>query len=182
MLDRPSLASPDMTLAMPRRSKESRMTSETRTHPAGPETMTQDARSIEANKQLVRRFVQEIFVDGNADAVDELVAEDFVPHTWPSTGDGRADLKRAIERVSKSLSDPSFAIEDMIAEDDRVAVRLTAGARQTGEFMGIPPSGTSYTIGEIHIFRILDGRVTEHWHQFDQMGMMRQLGALPGQN
>jgi hypothetical protein len=51
--------------------------------------------SIDANKELVRRFVQEIFVDGNADAVDELVAEDFVPHTWPSTGDGRGDLKRS---------------------------------------------------------------------------------------
>jgi steroid delta-isomerase-like uncharacterized protein len=138
------------------------------------------ARSIEANKELVRRFVQEIFTDGNADAVDELAAEDFTPHTWPSTGDGRGDLKRAIERVSKGLSDAAFEIEDMIAEDDRVAVRLTASARQTGEFMGIPPKGKSYTIGEIHIFRIRDGQVSEHWHQFDSMGMMTQLGALPG--
>jgi steroid delta-isomerase-like uncharacterized protein len=138
--------------------------------------------SIDANKELVRRFVQEIFVDGNADAVDELVSEDFVPHTWPSTGDGRGDLKRAIERVSKGLSDAAFTIEDMIAEADRVAVRLTAGARQTGEFMGIPPSGKSYTIGEIHIFRIRDGKVSEHWHQFDSMGMMSQLGALPGKS
>lgn len=67
----------------------------------------------------------------------------------------------------------------MIAEDDRVAVRLTASARQVGEFMGIPPSGRTYTIGEIHIFRIRDGKVVEHWHQFDLPGMMRQLGA-PG--
>jgi steroid delta-isomerase-like uncharacterized protein len=136
--------------------------------------------SIDVNKELVRRFVQEIFVDGNPDAVDELVAEDFVPHTWPSTGDGRGDLKRAMERVSKSLADANFTIEDTIAEDDRVAVRLTAGARQTGEFMGIPPSGKSYSIGEIHIFRIRDGKVSEHWHQFDSMGMLSQLGALPG--
>jgi steroid delta-isomerase-like uncharacterized protein len=140
------------------------------------------APSTEANKELVRRFVKEIFVDGNADAVDELVAEDFVPHTWPSTGDGRTDLRRAMERVSKALSDVSFTIEDMVAEDDRVAVRLTASARQTGEFMGIRPSGKSYTIGEIHIFRIRDGKVSEHWHQFDQMGMMSQLGALPGKS
>jgi steroid delta-isomerase-like uncharacterized protein len=138
--------------------------------------------STEANKELVRRFVQAIFVDGNANAVDELVAEDFVPHTWSSTGDGRGDLKRAIERVSKGLSDARFEIEDMIAEDDRVAVRLTASARQTGEFMGIPPQGKSYTIGEIHIFRIRNGKVSEHWHQFDSMGMMTQLGALPGKS
>jgi steroid delta-isomerase-like uncharacterized protein len=140
------------------------------------------ARPIEANKDLVRRFVREIFEDGNADAVDELVAEDFVPHTWPSTGDGRGDLKRAIERVSKGLSDARFEIEDMIAEDGRVAVRLTATARQTGEFMGMPSQGKSYTIGEIHIFRIRDGKVSEHWHQFDSMGMMSQLGALPGKS
>jgi steroid delta-isomerase-like uncharacterized protein len=136
--------------------------------------------STDANKELVRRFVQAILVDGNADAVDELVAEDFVPHTWPSTGDGRGDLKRAIERVSQGLSDARFEIEDMIGEDDRVAVRLTASARQTGEFMGMPPKGKSYTIGEIHIFRFRDGKVSEHWHQFDSMGMMSQLGALPG--
>ena len=67
----------------------------------------------------------------------------------------------------------------MIAEDDRVAARVTASARQVGEFMGIPPSGRSYTIGEIHIFRVRGGRIAEHWHQADLLGMMRQLGALP---
>ena len=133
--------------------------------------------TIEDNKALVRRFIDEIFVRGDADAVDELVSEDFVPHTWPSTGDGRADLKRAIVRVSKGLADARFTIEDMVAEDDRVAVRLTATATQVGEFMGMPASGKSYTIGEIHIFRIRDGKVSEHWHQFDVPSMMRQLGA-----
>lgn len=133
--------------------------------------------TIEDNKALVRRFIDEIFVRGDADAVDELVTEDFVPHTWPSTGDGRADLKRAIVRVSKGLADARFTIEDMVAEDDRVAVRVTATATQVGEFMGMPASGKSYAIGEIHIFRIRDGKVSEHWHQFDVPSMMRQLGA-----
>ena len=134
---------------------------------------------LSSNKQLVRRFIDEIFVAGRVDAVDELVAKDFVPHTWPFTGDGRADLKRAMERVGQGLADAEFAIDDMVAEDDRVAVRLTASATQVGELMGMPGSGRRYTIGEIHIFRIRDGQVVEHWHQFDQMGMMRQLGALP---
>jgi steroid delta-isomerase-like uncharacterized protein len=136
--------------------------------------------TTDQNKELVRRFVDEIFVQGSFDAVDELLADDFVGHTWPGTGDGKADLKKAIERVSAGLSDPRFTIEDMIAEDDRVAVRLTASARQTGTFMGMPGSGKAYEIGEIHIFRIRDLKVVEHWHQFDSMGMMRQLGALPG--
>src|SRR5690242_11522827 len=110
------------------------------TRPGGA-TMT-----IEDNKALVRRFIDEIFVRGDADAVDELVTEDFVPHTWPSTGDGRADLKRAIVRVSKGLADARFTIEDMVAEDDRVAVRVTATATHVGEFMGMPASGKSYAI------------------------------------
>jgi len=135
---------------------------------------------IDENKELVRRFVEEVFQNGNRGAVDELVAEDFVPHTWPSTGDGRNDLKKAMERVAKGLSDAAFTIDDLIAEGDRVVARLTASATQTGEFMGMAPSNKRYTILEIHIFRLRDGRIIEHWHQFDQLGMMRQLGAMPG--
>ena len=134
---------------------------------------------LDANKALARRFVDEIFVRGRKESVDELLADDFTPHTWPSTGDGKADLGNTIDRLSTVLDDVSFTIEDVIAEGDLVVVRVTASATQVGEFMGMPPSGKRYTIGEIHIFRIRDGLVTEHWHHFDQMGMMRQLGAMP---
>jgi steroid delta-isomerase-like uncharacterized protein len=136
--------------------------------------------SIERNKAVVRRFIDEIFLQGLPEAVDELVAEDFVPHTWGRMANGREGLKQAIERVSSGLADVTMTVEDMIAEEDRVAVRLTSNARQVGEFMGLPPSGREYTIGEIHIFRIRGGQVVEHWHEADFLGMMRQLGALPG--
>jgi steroid delta-isomerase-like uncharacterized protein len=134
----------------------------------------------ETNKAIVRRFIEEVFVAGRPASVDELVADDFRPHTWASTGEGREDLKAAIERVTAGLADVSMAVEDMVAEGDRVAVRLTARATQTGEFMGLPPSGKSYEIGEIHWFRIRDGQIVEHWHQADLLGMLRQLGAMPG--
>jgi steroid delta-isomerase-like uncharacterized protein len=135
--------------------------------------------TTEENKALVRRFVEEIFVRGNVAAVDELLADDFVPYTWPYTGDGKKDLKQAMERVANGLSNPQFVIEDEIAEGDRVVVRLKASATQSGEFMKMPPSGKRYSIEEIHIFRIRDNKVVAHWHQFDQMGLMQQLGALP---
>ncbi len=131
------------------------------------------------NKAIVRRFVDEIFVQGRAESVDELLDDSFVGHTWPSTGDPKADLKAAIDRTSKALADPEFTIEDLVAEGDRVAVRLTSAATQVGDFMGMPGTGKRYSIEEIHVFRLRDGRVVEHWHQFDQMGMMRQLGAMP---
>ena len=130
--------------------------------------------TIEDNKALVRRFISEIFEQSRVEAVDELCADDFIGHTW-----GNADkegLKQAMARVAKGLADARFTIEDMIGEDDQVAVRLTASARQVGEFMGMPASGKAYEIGEIHIFRIRDGKVAEHWHQFDSAGMMKQLG------
>jgi len=133
------------------------------------------------NKTIVRRFVEEIFVEGRKDSVDELLADDFVAHTWPSpTGDPKADLKAAIDRAAQGLSDPAFTIDDLIAEGDQVAARLTTAATQTGEFMGMPATGKRYEIEEIHWFRLRDGKVVEHWHQFDQMGMMKQLGAMPG--
>jgi steroid delta-isomerase-like uncharacterized protein len=136
--------------------------------------------SLDDNKALVRRFIDEIFVQGRPESVDALLSDDFVGHTWPSTGHPKDDLKAAIARTSKGLSDPRFIVDDLIGEGDRVVARLTAEATQTGEIMGMPASGKRYSIGEIHIFRLRDGKVSEHWHQFDQMGMMRQLGVMPG--
>ncbi len=131
--------------------------------------------TIEANKALVRRFITEIFEQGRPEAVDELCTDDFIGHTW-----GNADkegLKAAMSRVAQGLADAKFVIEDEIGEGDLVAVRLTASARHVGEFMGMPASGRSYEIGEIHIFRVRDGKVSEHWHQFDSASLMKQLGA-----
>lgn len=131
----------------------------------------------EGNKALARRFIDEIFVHGSVAAVDELLTDDFVSHTWKLGDDPKAALKGVIERMSAALADAVFTVEDVIAEDDRVAVRVTASARQVGEFMGLPASGATYSIGEIHIFRFRDRQVAEHWHQYDALGMMRQLGA-----
>jgi steroid delta-isomerase-like uncharacterized protein len=135
--------------------------------------------TTEQNKAIVRRFIDEVFVQGNKATVDELMADDFTPHTWPSTGHPKDDMKATIDRVSKGLADPHFTIDDLIAEGDRVAARLTTSATQVGEFMGMPGSGKRYEIGEIHIFRVSNGKVVEHWHYFDQMKMMQQLGAMP---
>jgi steroid delta-isomerase-like uncharacterized protein len=143
-----------------------------------PTTMT----TVDNNKVLVRRFIDEIFLQGKPESVEELLADDFVPHNWGKTGTGKTAMTEAIKRASAGLSDARMTIEDVIAEGDKVAVRLTSHAVQTGPFMGLKPSGKPYTIEEIHIFRIRDGKVAEHWHQGDFMGMMTQLGAMPGQS
>jgi steroid delta-isomerase-like uncharacterized protein len=127
------------------------------------------------NEEVVRRFIAEVLEQGNAVAIDALITPDFVSHTWGITDDGPASLRAATERIHGSLSDVEFTIDDEIADGDAVAVRLTSSATPTGEFMGVPASGKSYTIGEIHWFRLVDGRIAEHWHQHDALGLMRQL-------
>ena len=88
-------------------------------------------------------------------------------------------LKAAQRRVSAGLADARMEIHDLIAEGDEVAVRLTSHGRHAGEFMGMSASDKEYAISEIHIFRIRDGKVAEHWRDADLLGMLHQLGAMP---
>jgi predicted ester cyclase len=75
--------------------------------------------------------------------------------------------------------DLSQTVEDMIAEDDKVVDRLRWQATHQGPFMGIPPSGNTLTMTEIHINRIAGGRIVERWAEVDRLSLMQQLGAIP---
>lgn len=131
----------------------------------------------DANQETVRRFVDAVLARGDLAAIDELVAPDFISHTWGITENGPANLRAATERIHGSLKNVEFTIDDEVADGNAVVLRLTSSATPTGEFMGVPATGRSYTIGEIHWFRLADGRIAEHWHQHDALGLMKQLGA-----
>lgn len=126
-------------------------------------------------KQVVRSFIERVYTQLDPAAVDELVADDFEAHGMPAAVGDKAGLRQATQRMAAALADIKFNIDDVIAEDDRVCVRLTTSARQMGEFMGIPPTNRTYQIEEIHIFRVRDGQIVEHWHQLDAMSLMAQL-------
>ena len=138
--------------------------------------------STDENKNVVHRFVDEVLAAGRVEAIDELVAADFVSHTWGMTDAGRDTLKTTTPKMQSQLTDIEMTVDDIVAEGDRVVARLTSAATPTGDFMGVPAAGKRYTIGEIHWFRVRDGRVVEHWHQIDGIGLMRQLGAGPPQS
>ena len=133
--------------------------------------------STDDNKRLVRRFVDEVLAGGRVEPIDELVAADFVSHTWDMTDAGRDKLKATTPQMHERLTDVEMTVDDLVAEGDQVVARLTSSATPTGDFMGVPAAGKRYTIGEIHWFRLRDGQLIEHWHQIDGLGMMRQLGA-----
>lgn len=143
---------------------------------ANPESPNhQDVPDIEANKGVALRFIEEVFVNQDPKAVDELASDHFTAHTFGELPPGREPLKQAMQRAGAGVSNPTFQIHDVIADKDRVAVRLTTRARHTGTFMGMEPSGNEYSIDEIHIFRVEDGQVVEHWHEFDKMALLEQL-------
>jgi predicted ester cyclase len=125
--------------------------------------------------RLVEPFVQEVPAKRRSEAIEEQVAPDLHSRTWGPDGTDRDGLRQAMARMARALSDVAFTIDDTITDGDRVAGRLTASATQTGELMGMPPTGRRSTVGEIHMFRIADDRIMEHWHQYDQPGMTRQL-------
>lgn len=138
--------------------------------------------SVAANKEIVRRLLEEGFDRGRVDVVDELVAADFVDHSgppdFPSTGPEA--VKRLITLFRTAFPDLRTGIDDMIAEDDRVVVRGTFSGTHQGDFFGAPASQRSFTMTAIDIMRVVDGKVAEHWGNEDDLGMLQQLGITSG--
>ena len=133
--------------------------------------------STDANKRIVQRFVDEVLAASRVETIDELVASDFVSHTWDMTNAGRDKLRDTTPQMHARLTDVEMTVDDLVAEEDQVVARLTSSATPTGDFMGVAAAGKRYTIGEIHWFRLRDGQLVEHWHQIDGLGLMRQLGG-----
>ncbi|MGW4088987.1 ester cyclase [Nocardia sp. NPDC004750] len=136
--------------------------------------------SLETNKALVRRFYREIDT-GNIDAMDDLVAEDYIDHSpppLPGIGPGREGLKQAF-RMFWAATPGRHEIEDQVAEGDRVVTRLTAYGRHTRDLPGIPATGRELTVTGTAIHRIADGKLAEKWSDRDVLGFLQQLGVLP---
>lgn len=134
--------------------------------------------STEENKALVRRFYEEID-KGNIDALDELVAEDYVDHSPPPFpfAPGRQGLKEAFELFWDAT--PGYhEIEDQVAEGDKVVTRLTAYGKQDGDLPGIPATGNDMKVTAVAIHRIADGKLVEKWSDKDVLGMLQQLDVI----
>lgn len=142
--------------------------------------------STEQNKEIVRQMVEEIFNRGNLSRADEFLAPDFIEREElpPGISRDREGVKQLTAMLRSAFPDFHATIDDMIAEGDKVVIRQTFSGTHKGEFMGVPPTGRSISIGVLDIIRIDGGKFVEHWGQMDNMGLMQQLGAIPepGQN
>jgi serine phosphatase RsbU (regulator of sigma subunit) len=121
--------------------------------------------SVEENKALVRRFLEEQ-ARGNLGVIDELLSPDFVDRgLLPGQGPTREDFKRAIAEILDAFSIISFTIEEQVAEGDTVVTKYTERSVIRGEFAGLPPTGTEENFEGIYIHRISEGKITEEWSQ-----------------
>jgi predicted ester cyclase len=139
---------------------------------------------FEQNKAIFRAIPEKVVNTGNLDAADHYFAQDFVDHTTPAgLPNGLAGFKAYITRLRSAFPDLHFTVEDVVAEGETVVVRATARGTMTGDFLEMKATGKTATWTEIHIGRLADGKVVEHWATIDQLGMLQQLGlaATPKQ-
>jgi steroid delta-isomerase-like uncharacterized protein len=141
--------------------------------------MTEDLQGL---KRVARRLADAVFSNGDLDAYDELIAGGYVNHNIPVPGiaGDKAGFKQLVEATRGAFSELHVDVEDLVAEGDLVVFHDHVTAKSTGEFFGVPPSGKLLGWTEIHFLRVADGQIVEHWTNFDQLGILTQLGAIPG--
>lgn len=136
--------------------------------------------SAESNKNLVRQFVEEAQTRHNLTAVDEYLAPDFVDHSVPvGLPPDREGVKMQFTMFFTAFPDLQAIIHDQVADDDKVVTRKTLRGTHQGDLMGIPPTGKTVNIEVIDILRVKNGKITDHWNNVDQFGLMQQLGVIP---
>ena len=136
----------------------------------------------EANKSLVRRWFEEVWNQGREETIDELFSAKGVGYGLGDTDaplHGPAGFKPFVANLRGSLPDIHMTIDDILAEGDRVTARISVEGTHKGGQLGVAPSGKRVGIAGIVIVRIANGQIVEGWNSWDQLGLLRQIGALP---
>jgi len=129
-------------------------------------------------KATVRRFIEQVNRKNMA-VLDDTVSRSFAQHSVMPVGPGLQGLKDFYKSFRSAFPDFQFTIDDMIAEGDQVAVRMTCRYTHKGEFMGIAPTGKPVVVMKMDVFRVVNGKVVEHWDAVDRLGLLQQLGVVP---
>jgi steroid delta-isomerase-like uncharacterized protein len=134
----------------------------------------------EENKAITRRYFEEIWNHGNLNVIPELIAANHVHHDPANPGSSGPDgTKQLVSMYRAAFPDAHFTLEDQIVEENKVVTRWTARGTQQGELMGIGPTNKTITITGIDIHRIVNGKIEEHWSNWDTLGLLQQLGVVP---
>lgn len=136
--------------------------------------------STQEKIEVIERYSEEVMNQGNLNAVDDLLADDYVHHTPPPGMEpNREGFKAFVAAAHSGLDNLTLTANDIIVQGDKVAQRWTNTGVHKGEFLGIPPTGNQVEFSGISIYTVRDGEIVEDWTHFDSMGLMQQLGAAP---
>ena len=144
--------------------------------------MNDERKLQEANKEFIRKYFKAIDEEGktaNAEILNEFLSENFIEHNpapgIPPTREGWKQLFKMFAEATPGY----HVIDDLIAENDKVVAHITAYGKHVGTIFGIPATNKEFSMKAIVIWRLKNGKITEHWAQSDMLGMMMQLGAIP---
>jgi predicted ester cyclase len=130
-------------------------------------------------QKMIERIPLEILNNNKFELIDELYATNYVEHTpQPGVAPTREGSKQTLIALKKAFPDLRYTIEDVIDGGDKIVHRLTATGTLKGDFAGMRATGKNATWTEIHIGRVANGRLTDHWGVIDQLSMLVQLGVI----
>ncbi len=138
--------------------------------------------STAEHKRTVLRAYQEMVMSGNFDNISEIVHDDYIDYTQPpGWATDRTGLQFQVEYFRNAFPDIHVEFFEMISEDDVVIHRQIMSGTHQGDFFGIAPTGNHVEMAGYHMFRLKDGKLIEHRAVNDDLGMLRQLGAIPAE-
>ena len=135
--------------------------------------------TVEDNKSVVRRWMAEVITAVNLAAIDTLLTADVVVQVGTVHFTGQDAPRRANEAVREAMQQRHCAIDDLVAEGDKVACRYTYMFTHAADFMGVSATGKTIVEHGIMLARVTDGRIAEFWDQPDTLGLIQQLGTAP---
>ncbi len=136
---------------------------------------------MEANEQASRKILEEVFGAGKYDLADDVIRADAIGHdpALPEPVKGPEGLKEAARGYRAAFPDLEMTINETVAAGDLVAIRWTAQGTHKGDLFGIAPTGKQATVTGITIDRYAGGKIAESWTNWDTLGLLQQLGAVP---
>jgi steroid delta-isomerase-like uncharacterized protein len=136
--------------------------------------------SVQENKAISRRILDEAWSQGDMTVIDECVANDYVFRDPMAPGvRGPEGLKQLIMVYRTGYPDLVFTLEDQLTDGDKVINRWSCVGTHEGELMGIPATGKRTTTSGISITRFEGGKAVEEWARWDALGWLQQLGVVP---
>jgi steroid delta-isomerase-like uncharacterized protein len=135
--------------------------------------------SGEDNKDLIRRLFDEAFNKGRLALLDQLIGGAYIEHNpAPNQAPGAAGVRARIASMRAAFPDLHFVLEELIAENELVAVRYRWQGTHKGPYLGIAPTGRRLSVRGMEFYRVEGHHVLEHWDVVDEFGMLSQLGDL----